>query len=109
MIHAVKQLPWHFDDVQKGKKTFEVRKNDRPYAVGDLIALNEYDAEEQRYTGRSLLCYIDYILNDSEYCKEGYIVMSIKPCAVRHYYRPYNPCKDGADYTVPLITGGDER
>lgn len=109
MIHAVKQLSWHFDDVQQGKKTFEVRKNDRPYAVGDLLALNEYNAEEQRYTGRSMLCYIDYILNDVEYCKEGYIVMSIKPCSIHRHGRLYSPQKDGADYSIPLITGGGER
>ena len=109
MIHAVKELPEHFENVQTGKKTFEVRKNDHSYSVGDLIALNEYNAEEQRYTGRSMLFHIDYILNDNEYCKEGYIVMSIKPCAVRQYDRPYNPMKEGADYSVPLITGGDDN
>lgn len=109
MIHAVKELPEYFDNVQSGKKTFEVRKNDRPYNVGDLIALNEYNAEEQCYTGRSMLCYIDYILNDSGYCKEGYVVMSIKPCALRRYGQPYNPHREGADYSVPLITGDDDR
>lgn len=109
MIHAVKQLPRHFDDVQKGKKTFEVRKNDRPYAVGDLLALNEYNAEEQRYTGRSMLCYIDYILNDVEYCKEGYIVMSIKPCSVCRHGAPRSMVKEGVDYSIPLAIGGGER
>lgn len=109
MIHAVKQLPDYFNDVVSGKKTFEVRKNDRPYAVGDLIALNEYDAEKQRYTGNSCLCYIDYILNDTEYCKEGYVVMSIKPCIVRKFGSPMDMTpRTTENYSVPYATRSDK-
>lgn len=80
MIHAVKQLPEYFEDVINGRKTFEVRQNDRDYRVGDLLALNEYG--EDGYTGRCCLVKIDYILNDGAYCKDGFVTMSIKPCLV---------------------------
>lgn len=80
MIHAVKQAPEYFEDVINGRKTFEVRKNDRDYREGDLLALNEYGANG--YTGRCCLVKIDYILNDERYCRDGYITMSIKPCYV---------------------------
>lgn len=80
MIHAVKQAPEYFEDVINGRKTFEVRENDRDYREGDLLALNEYG--ENGYTGRCCLVKIDYILNDEKYCRDGYVTMSIKPCYV---------------------------
>ena len=80
MIHALKQLTPYFEAVLSGEKTFEIRLKDRDYRVGDLLALNEYDGE--RYTGRCCLVKIDYILDDSNYCLENYVTMSIKPCLV---------------------------
>lgn len=106
MIHALKQLPEYFKPVVDGIKGFEVRKNDRPFQVGDLLALNEWDAEMERYTGRSCLVHIDYILNDEAYCKEGYVILGIKPCSVFVYDRTarYNPVSNAGSYKVPLAT-----
>ena len=61
MIHQLKIIPDHFHDVISGRKTFEVRRNDRDFHAGDLLALNEYDAVFG-YTGRSCLVRTDYIL-----------------------------------------------
>lgn len=102
MIHELKIFPEYFDAVISGKKTFEIRKDDRPFKVGDLLALNEYDG--QRYTGNSCLVYIDYILAAADYVREGMVVMSIKPCYVERSESPYNPAKMGRDYSVPLAT-----
>lgn len=102
MIHELKIFPEYFDAVISGKKTFEIRKDDRPFKVGDLLALNEYDG--QRYTGNSCLVYIDYILAAADYVREGMVVMSIKPCYVERGVSPYNPAKMGHDYSVPLAT-----
>lgn len=104
MIHALKQHPKHFEPVISGKKLFEVRKNDRDYKVGDLLALNEYDPETKSYTGASVLVYVDYILDNPEYCKEGYVVMSIKPCCIKQCETPFNPVIGCNDYSVPLAT-----
>lgn len=104
MIHELKILPNYFADVISGKKTFEARRNDRPYKVGDLLALNEYIPEEKRYTGNSCLVYIDYILNDEGYCKKDHIVMSIKPCAVWRSRTPRSEFKFDVDYSVPYAT-----
>lgn len=87
MIHAVKTIPQYFEDVINGRKPFEVRKNDRDYRECDYIALNEYDPEKPEhtpngYTGRSALLKIRYILDNPEYCKEGYVVLGLTPCAV---------------------------
>ena len=78
MIHQLKILPEHFDDVISGRKTFEVRRNDRDFHVGDLLALNEHDGVFG-FTGRSCLVRTDYILSDVKYCKPGYVILSIRP------------------------------
>ena len=80
MIHAVKINPEYYEAVKNGSKRFEVRKDDRPYEVGDYLALNEYD--EICYTGRAMLFKITFVLRSPLYCKEGYVILSISPCGV---------------------------
>lgn len=80
MIHELKIKPEFFEDCACGKKTFEVRLYDRPFEIGDYLALNEWDGE--RHTGRCALFAVTYILDDEEYCKPGYVIMSIEPCAI---------------------------
>lgn len=86
MIHAVKTLPKFFEDCTSGKKLFEIRRNDRPYYVGDFLALNEWDGE--KYTGRCALFEITYILDNFEYCKDGFVTMSITPCYINNRSEP---------------------
>lgn len=103
MIHELKILPEHFENIISGKKTFEVRKYDRTYCVGDLLALNEYD---DGYTDRSCLVYVDYILKDEEFCKKDMVIMAIKPCTVRKHDAPsFDPATMRHSYAVPLVTG----
>lgn len=104
MIHELKTIPKYFGDVITGEKGFEVRRFDRPFKVGDLLALNEYIFEEKRYTGNSCLVYIDYLLDDPEYVKPGYVILGIKPCEVFRFASPYNPASRRDDYSVPLAT-----
>ena len=81
MLHALKTLPQYFEVSAAGIKNFEVRRNDRPYAPGDYVALNEWNKEG--YTGRFTLHKIIYILEDPQYCKEGYVILGLEPCAIR--------------------------
>ena len=104
MIHELKCATEYFKEVIAGKKSFEVRKNDRPYMVGDMLALNEYDTKEIAYTGASCVVYVDYILKGSDYCKDGYIIMSVKPCGVYIHNSPYSQISMKSDYSVPLAT-----
>lgn len=104
MIHELKILPIYFEEVIEGRKSFEVRKNDRNFKVGDMLALNEYDAEKKEYTGNSCLVYVDYILKDENYCKNGFVIMAIKPCGVCLQTSPYNPITMKNDYRVPYAT-----
>lgn len=58
-----------------------MRKNDRPYNIGDYVALNEWSGEV--YTGRCTLHKIVYVLSNAEYCKEGYVILGLEPCVIR--------------------------
>lgn len=83
MRHELKILPKYFDAVEQGIKTFEVRKNDRGFAVGDTLWLREYDydaglVEADRYTSRSCSATVRYILEGEEYCPEGYVILGIR-------------------------------
>lgn len=80
MIHELKIRPEFFESCTSGKKTFEVRRNDRSFEVGDYLALNEWNGEI--YTGRCALFTVTYILADTEYCKPGYAILSIVPCSI---------------------------
>lgn len=66
--------------IETGHKNFEVRVDDRGYMPGDFLALNEW--KDGKYTGRCMLHEITCVLSDSEYCKEGYVVLGIAPCLV---------------------------
>lgn len=48
--HFLKLSTRFFDDVEKRRKNFEIRWNDRGFIVGDWLVLREWDGEE--YTGR---------------------------------------------------------
>ena len=76
MIHELKCKSEFFRDLRTEKKTFEVRKDDRGFCVGDYLALNEINQEGQ-YTGDSLLVQISYILRNPEYCKDGFAILGI--------------------------------
>ena len=41
-IHKLKLNAAYYDDSASGIKTFEIRKNDRNFKVGDILELREY-------------------------------------------------------------------
>ena len=76
MTHSVKCEKQYYQLAVDGIKTFEVRLYDRKYDVGDLLVLREIN-ELGRFTGRSHLFKIVYILNDCRFVKDGYIILGI--------------------------------
>lgn len=78
LIHDLKILPEYFDLVQSREKTFEIRKNDRNYQIGDIVVLKEWDLIKQEYTGRTVSRVITYILDDNTYLQNGYVALGIK-------------------------------
>ena len=75
-IHALKTWPEYFEAVAGGEKTFEIRKDDRGFKVGDVLELREYRITEDRYTGRSLWRRVTYITAFDQ--KPGVVVMAIE-------------------------------
>lgn len=83
MIHQLKCEKEYFQAIINGDKTFEVRKNDRGFQTGDFLALNELSLTKIGETGRCLIVEIIYILDNSNFCKDGMVIMSIRPCAIK--------------------------
>lgn len=79
--HNLKTWKSFFEAVISGEKSFEMRKNDRGFKVGDTLNLIEVDPEnEMRPTGRTCQKEITFILSDRQWGLEpGYVVLSLKP------------------------------
>ncbi len=80
MTHRLKIWPRYFKAVCEGKKTFEVRVNDRGYQVGDVLELQEWCPINKEYTGKSVTKEVTYILYGSEVdpSMEQYVIMAIR-------------------------------
>ena len=82
--HELKTWPQFFRRVWDGTKTFEIRRDDRNFAVGDVLFLREYDAglEDkpcgERYTGRELTANVVYALRGYAGIEDGYVLLGIE-------------------------------
>lgn len=74
-VHDVKLGATFFDDVKTGRKTFELRKNDRGYKEGDTIVLHEY--KDGTTTGRTITKKIVYMLEDFTGLEDGYCILGL--------------------------------
>ncbi len=80
--HVMKSWTKFFQDIVDGNKTHDIRAMDRNFAVGDTVALREYDFEEQTYTGRGLIVCITYITSDASPCAFSPHVLNKKFCVL---------------------------
>lgn len=89
MLHELKILPEYYDAVANGIKTFEIRKNDRNYKVGDTLRLREFDEDDiyqvqwathSEYSGKECFAAITYIFNLKDFLNvdEDYVILGIK-------------------------------
>jgi len=78
MEHELKILPEYFNEVWKKNKTFELRKDNRDYKVGETLKLLEFDGE--KYTGKEVSRTITYILKDCEQygLKDGFVILAME-------------------------------
>ena len=75
--HSLKTVNPHFQDIWNFEKLFEVRKNDRDFKVGDKLILLEYNQQTNTYSNRKITTSISYILDDPNFCKEGFVVLQL--------------------------------
>lgn len=80
MNHDLKIWPEFFEAVEDGSKTFEIRRNDRDYKVGDTLMLREFVPSTglncARYTGREILVEVTYITDFG--MMAGYVALAFK-------------------------------
>ena len=98
--HVLKIHPAPFAAVLSGEKRHEIRKADRPFAVGDVLVLEEFDPDcfvdapsHHGYTGRSLRVRVTYLSAGGTWgLPEGLCVMSVDPLATT---TPHREGKEG--------------
>lgn len=95
MIHQLKIESKYFTQIVTGVKTFEVRYNDRDFHAGDYLGLNEITKDKRKETGRFLLVKVLNVFDNSTYVKDGFVIMSILPCAISEAKRHYAEAYDG--------------
>ena len=78
--HYIKSWAPEFQAVLSGAKTFEARYNDRGYAVGDDLILEEYNPVIGEYTGRTVLVHVTRLLklDDLPNGPKRWVVMGIR-------------------------------
>lgn len=81
--HRLKIFVKYADAIMSGAKTFEIRKNDRDYEVGDSIVFNVVAGdchsfeEAVRHPLNGATYRIDYILDDFEGLAQKYVALAI--------------------------------
>ncbi|WP_019792344.1 DUF3850 domain-containing protein [Streptococcus sobrinus] len=76
MIHKIKLSNEFWSDVVNGRKTFELRKNDRNYQVGDYLLMKE--VENSFPTSRECLVEVTYKLENYIGLQDGYCILGIR-------------------------------
>lgn len=80
MTHNLKTWPVFYDAVIAGIKTFEVRKDDRNFKEGDILLLQDYDPETDKFSGDQITVKVVYKMSGgkfgiaADYCVLGFEV-----------------------------------
>lgn len=75
-VHQIRLGASFFDDACSNIKSFELRKNDCDYKVGDILEMMEF--ADGRNTGRMVRKLVTYILEDYAGLEDGYCIMATK-------------------------------
>lgn len=87
--HTLKIWPQYFDAVASGRKTVELRRDDRGYAVGDTLVLQEWKPIDGAsvwrgtalggdLTGREVCVTITDITRGEQWLQPGVVALSIR-------------------------------
>lgn len=76
-MHTLKCWPESFEAIVSGTKTFELRKQDRPFDARDFLMLREYNPDADQYTNRWAMVEVTYIAISLPGLAKGYCAMAI--------------------------------
>ena len=79
--HVLKIHPQFLPRIFNGQKTFEIRKNDRDYQVGDTLLLVEHNPNSNvqwAVPGKKQSARVDVVYISSFAQQEGYMVLGIR-------------------------------
>ena len=81
--HELKCWPRFFEAMRDGRKSFELRKNDRGFQAGDALILREFNPCSPaggEYTGRELFGRITYMVlpEDHDSLRDGYCCLAVQ-------------------------------
>jgi len=77
-VHELKIYAKYWDDIYSGRKTFEIRKNDRDYREDDILVFRKYDpVTDSTDKNWVLICRVTYITDLKDIGLDGYVGMSI--------------------------------
>lgn len=74
-VHDVRSVQPHFDDVASGRKTAELRLDDRGYEVGDTLRQHEF--VNGQLTGNVIAHTITHKLVGGPWLADGYCMLSL--------------------------------
>jgi hypothetical protein len=76
--YSLKAWPGYFRAIADGTKTFEARKDDRDFQVGDTLRIQEWKPMTEEYTGAEVIRRVSYILKGPQFGIEaGWCVMAL--------------------------------
>jgi hypothetical protein len=87
--HTLKCLPTYWDAIERGEKTFDVRRDDRGFQKGDFVILQRLNESKHRqheieYDGNGRPAHqlrrkITYILTGGQFGIEpGYVILALR-------------------------------
>ena len=103
--HELKVWPEFFEALVDGRKTFEWRRDDRDYQVGDVLYLREW-SEAKGYSGRSIRRSVSYVLSGHFGVPLEYVVLALAPLPAE---RGREEAQHLLDLAIGIIETGDQR
>jgi hypothetical protein len=75
-IHQLKTVEPYFSAVKCGDKTFEVRKFDRDFQIGDFLDLVHFNPQTKEL-GERIFKRVTYMLTDKPYVPKKYVILGM--------------------------------
>ncbi len=97
--HELKCSTQYFHEIWVGRKTFEIRNNDRGFEAPCVLNLREVEPVTGKITGRSILAACEYVLRDFEGLRPGYVGLSLRVAAKEGAPYPHAPSHE----PVPVL------